>query len=88
MTVRDIDGINELTIDGIAAMVDRDWDDVNYAARPYLDAMYSLGTLDDNYGLDSGRSVVSYFLANAGTWRGPVARAVKAELRRRLLAGR
>ena len=29
---------------------------------------------------DSGRSVVAYFLANAGTWRGEVARRVKKEL--------
>lgn len=82
--VRDIAGITDLTIGGLAAMIDRDWGNVNFAARPYLDAMYSLGSIDDSYGLDSGRSVVSYFLANATSWRGETARAVKAELKRRL----
>ena len=32
---------------------------------------------------DSGRSIVRYFLGNAGTWRGDVAKAIKAELKRR-----
>jgi len=34
--------------------------------------------------LDSGKSIVSYFLANAGQWRGEVAKEVKAELKRRV----
>ena len=32
---------------------------------------------------DSGRSIVRYFLGNAGAWRGDVAKAIKAELKRR-----
>tara|TARA_B000000565_G_scaffold59967_1_gene39737 strand:- start:116 stop:256 length:141 start_codon:yes stop_codon:yes gene_type:complete len=43
--------------------------------------MYSLDSVSDSYGLDSGQSVVAYFLANAGTWRGDRARALKAELK-------
>jgi hypothetical protein len=50
-------------------------------AWPYLKAMRSLHDVQDNYGCDSGKSVVLYFLANAGTWRGDVARRVKAELK-------
>ncbi len=50
----------------------------HYAALPYLRAM-----LDEDYGHDGEKSVVLYFLSNARTWRGPVARAVEAELRRR-----
>jgi len=49
-------------------------------ARPYLEAMFSLGTIGEMYGADSARSIVAYFLANAQTWRGPVARRVKVEL--------
>jgi hypothetical protein len=64
----------------IAAEIAQDWKKPNYAALPYLRAMRWLHTIEDKYGLDSGRSVVAYFLSNASTWRGPVARRVKAEL--------
>ena len=43
--------------------------------------MHSLNSINDNYVLDSGASVVAYFLANARGWRGDVARRVKAELK-------
>jgi hypothetical protein len=65
----------------IAADIARNWPKVNYAARPYLEAMATLDTIDDKYGLDPARSIVNYFLANAGTWRGEAARRIKAELR-------
>lgn len=69
------------TLHAIARDIRQDWTKVNYAAVPYLDAMAELNSISDNYYADSGRSVVAYFLANAGTWRGPVARAIKKELK-------
>lgn len=69
----------------IAAEIRSDWYKVYFGAVPYLDAMRSLNTVDDYYGLDSGRTVVRYFLANASTWRGDVARRVKAELKSLIL---
>ena len=65
----------------IAYEISDDWKKVNYAAKPYLQAMYSLNSIDDMYMMDSARSVVAYFLANAGTWRGEVAKRVKKELK-------
>lgn len=65
----------------IASEIDLDWKKVNGAAKPYLEAMYSLDNINDKYGLDSGKSIVSYFLCNANTWKGDVARRVKAELK-------
>lgn len=65
----------------IAAEVSGDWRNVNFAAKPYLQAMHTLDKITDNYGLDSAKSVVLYFLANAGSWRGDVARRVKKELK-------
>lgn len=53
-------------------------------AEPYLEAMQSLNTIDDNYYLDSGKSIVLYFLSNASTWRGEDARRIKAELKEML----
>jgi hypothetical protein len=65
----------------IAREIRRDWVKPNYAAKPYLDAMRDLDQVSDNYGYDTGCSIVSYFLSNASTWRGPVAKQVKAELK-------
>ena len=56
------------------------WRPVNYAAKPYLEAMRTLDTMNDMYGCDTASSIVAYFLANAQTWKGEVARRVKAEL--------
>jgi hypothetical protein len=77
-----------MSISQIASAVRKDWKKVNFGAKPYLDAMGSLENISDNYMFDSGVSVVSYFLANAGTWRGDTARMVKAELKKRLKKGR
>lgn len=65
----------------IAREIRADWTKVNYAAKPYLEAMASLDSVRDSYGYDSGKSVVLYFLSNAATWRGDKAKAIKAELK-------
>ncbi len=65
----------------IAAEIRRDWKKVNFAAKPYLDAMSEITHIAERYYADSARSMVAYFLANAGSWRGEVARRVKAELK-------
>lgn len=81
--------LDTLSIASLAKIVRRDWGmKVHYSARPYLDAMFGMEKLDDNTGADDGRGVVLRFLGNATTWRGPVAKAVKAELNRRLKAKR
>lgn len=65
----------------IAQQIQNDWSyRIHYAAKPYLEAMLKLDTLDDMFGADSAESIVRYFLGNAQTWRGPVARAIKKEL--------
>ena len=69
------------TLSEIAREIRKDWSKVYFGAVPYLDAMSTLNSIDDNYMFDSAKSVVLYFLANAGTWRGEVARRVKAELK-------
>ena len=53
-------------------------------AKPYLEAMSSLDSINDNYGLDSGKSIVAYFLSNATSWRGTKAKEIKAELNKML----
>jgi hypothetical protein len=65
----------------IAAEISRAWEKPNYAAIPYLSAMRSLNTIDDEYGYEDARGIVLYFLSNATTWRGDDARRIKAELK-------
>ena len=67
----------------IAAIIRKDWQKVNYAAKPYLEAMGSLESVKSAFGYDSGKSVVLYFLSNASAWRGETAKAVKLELKNR-----
>lgn len=68
----------------IAQEILNDWSKqkggVNYAAKPYLEAMFALENMTDRYGADDAKSIVIYFLANAGLWRGEVAKRVKKEL--------
>lgn len=69
------------SLSDIAADIRKDWKQVNFAAKPYLEAMGDLDKITDSYGADSARSIVLYFLNNASQWRGPKAKEVKAELK-------
>ena len=68
----------------IAAEIKKDWTKdgkkVYFGAVPYLEAMFSLRDITENYGEDSAESVVAYFLSNAAIWKGEVARSIKKEL--------
>ena len=76
--------LSTLPLSTLARIIRADWKNVNFAAAPYLDAMATLGNVHENYGYDSGKSIVRYFLGNATSWRGETAREVKAELKARL----
>jgi hypothetical protein len=69
------------SIAAIAQEISRDWTKPYFGAVPYLQAMYSLDDITDDYGADSGKSIVLYFLSNASTWKGETARRIKAELK-------
>jgi hypothetical protein len=69
------------SIAAIAQEISRDWTKPYFGAVPYLQAMYSLDDISDDYGADSGKSIVLYFLSNASTWKGETARRIKAELK-------
>ena len=65
----------------IAREIRKDWKNVYFGAKPYLDAMTCLDSIKDNYGQNSGNSIVCYFLCNAQTWKGETARRIKKELK-------
>jgi hypothetical protein len=72
------------SISAIAGVISKNWKNVYFGAEPYLDAMRSMDKITGNFMSDPGTHVVNYFLSNAQTWRGPVAKVVKAELNRRV----
>jgi hypothetical protein len=71
----------------IAREIDANWrrnisgTELYFGAKPYLNAMYSLDKITDNFGMDSAKSIVLYFLSNASSWRGTKAKEIKAELK-------
>jgi hypothetical protein len=65
----------------IARDIYQAWPKVNYAAKPYLEAMRDLSSINDRYGYDDARSVVLYFLSNAASFRGDSAKILKLELK-------
>ncbi len=65
----------------IAREICHDWRKPYFGAVPYIRAMQSIDTVDDFYGFNDASCIIRYFLANAGTWRGTVARRIKSELR-------
>lgn len=71
----------------IASEISKDWkstakNGIYFGAVPYLEAMYSLSSPTDTYGMDSAKSIVLYFLSNATTYRGAKAKELKAELKK------
>ena len=69
------------SISDIALEIKKDWGNVSPFAAPYLTAMYCLTNVTDKYQLDDGKTIIAYFLSNAGTWKGETAKRIKAELR-------
>lgn len=57
------------------------WPKVNFAAKPYLDAMTCLDRITDKFYMDDADSIILYFLSNASSFRGEEAKALKAELK-------
>ena len=74
--------LNErVTVSEIARAIAKDWKNINPYAAEYLNAMLSIESIEESYYADSAKSVVMYFLANAGSYRGDNARSYKALLK-------
>ena len=57
------------------------WPNVYFGAKPYLIAMLALTDINSKYGMDSSESIISYFLSNSSSFRGPEAKKLKNELK-------
>jgi len=67
----------------IAKEIRKDWGSkINFGAKPYLDALSTLDNVTDTYIMDSGKSIIIYFLSNASSWRGDTAKRIKSELKK------
>lgn len=80
--------LQNLTLSEIAFLIRKNWMKPYFGSIPYLEAMETLNVIDptdpkSDYGLDSGESIVLYFLSNANSFRGETAREIKKELKRR-----
>jgi hypothetical protein len=65
----------------IAHEIADDWPNPYFGAEPYILALGQLDKITDPYYNDDGTDVVIRFLINAASWKGPVARRIKAELK-------
>ena len=65
----------------IAHDICKEWKKVSIPARPYLKAMFSLVSIHDYFGYDTGKEIVLRFLCNASSFRGEKAEALKQELK-------
>lgn len=69
----------------VADLIRRDWGAaMSPYAKPYVVALLQCPDVTSRYGAESAKDIVLGFLCNCSTWRGPVARLVKVELRRRV----
>lgn len=71
----------------IATDIKLHWDKPDPYAAQYIEAMRHLTFVKDKYILDSGDDIIRRFLANATTWRGDIAKAIKSELKAKLVNG-
>lgn len=81
----DIQQAKQRPIHKIAKEINDTWSKqgtgVNFAARPYLNAMLVLDGPRDTYGNDSADTILHYFLSNARSFRGPDAKRLKTEIK-------
>ena len=75
--------LSQLNLGQLAAICKADWKKPNFAAVPYLNALSQLHSVTDRFYAEDAHGIVLYFISNAGTWRGPLAKSVKAELKKR-----
>ena len=64
------------SVSQVAREIKKNWLKPYFGAIPYLNAM-----LSQNYGFDGEKSIVLYFLSNASTYRGEIAKQHKKELK-------
>lgn len=75
--------LTKLSLCDLGYLIKEDWKKPYFGAVPYINALTQIYSIGGRYYAEDAHSIVLYFISNASTWRGPVAKAVKAELKRR-----
>jgi len=73
--------LNKTSLYDIVQIIKQDWKSVYFSAKPYLEAMEHLNSINGSIGQDSGREIILYFLINSKQWKGQTAREIKLHLR-------
>lgn len=73
--------INKRPVYKIAEEILNDWTAPYFGARPYLAAMLTINNELENYGQDTAKTIILYFLSNASSYRGSKAKELKKELK-------
>lgn len=84
---RDALDLSPFTVDALARFALREASLTGNAriyATPYLQALTCCESLGDRYGMDRASDMARYALSNLSAWRGPIAKAWKAEMNARL----
>ncbi|MEO5348895.1 MAG: hypothetical protein H7836_04540 [Magnetococcus sp. YQC-3] len=69
------------SINQLGAIVAKEWVKPYFGAVPYIKALQQIN--DGKYLFEDEKTIVIYFLSNARTWKGDIAKEVKQELKRR-----
>ena len=73
------ENLKKMTNLEIFQFIRKDWKNINYGAKPYLDYI-----LQGCWGCDSEKSSIAYFLSNASQYKGETAKMIKQELKKRI----
>ena len=75
--------ITRASLRQLGRIISAHWPEPYFGAVPYIAAMQNSDD-DGRYYEDDASCLTMYFLSNAASWRGAIARTIKKELRRRL----
>lgn len=68
--VKESTGNNLPPVHEIARGIKKNWKKMYFGAVPYIDAMHSMRSAHDDYGMDTGHSVIAYGLSNMNSYSG------------------
>lgn len=64
----------------IARDIEKSWGRVDPRAKPFLEVLKTLDSVEDNYEADRGVDIVRHFLHHSQRWSGPDADRLRDEL--------
>lgn len=75
--------LDQLSLPELASLAVIDYKPMPPHLQPYVEALIRCRSIRSMYGIEKAGHLIPYYLNNAAYWRGPVAREVKKELKRR-----